>query len=59
MDRFDIDNNQFGFQKGKITFDAILQFLYHAYDSRNNGQYLLAKFLDISKVFDTISFKIF
>ena len=50
-----INKTQFGFQKGKCTSDAILEFLDNAYESLNNKKYLLAIFLDFSKAFDTIS----
>ena len=50
-----IDDNQFGFQKGKCTTDAILEFLENAYESLNSNQHLLTVYLDFSKAFDTIS----
>ena len=53
-----LNNNQFGFQKGKSTSDAILEFLDHAYDSLNDSSFLLTIYLDFSKAFDTISFDI-
>ena len=53
-----LKNNQFGFQKGKCTSDAILEFLNNANDSLNNKNYLISIFLDFSKAFDTISHEI-
>merc|ERR1712237_256894 len=50
-----LNENQFGFQKGKSTSDAMLEFLDNAYESLNNGNHLLTIYLDFSKAFDTIS----
>ena len=59
LERYNILNkNQFGFQKGKSTSDAILEYLDNANDAINNKNVLLSVFLDFSKAFDTISFDI-
>ena len=49
---------QFGFRSRSATTDALLQYLDYAYESIDNGQYLLTLFLDFSKAFDTVNHRI-
>ena len=46
--------------KGKvpITEDAILEFMDYAYDSIRNSECLFAVYVDLSKAFDTVNYKI-
>ena len=49
-----LNSNQFGFQKGKSTEDALVEFskrLYNEIDTSNN---ILSIFIDFSKAFDTV-----
>ena len=40
------------------TEDAVLEFLYNAYNSINKSEYLAAVCLDLSKAFDTVNHNI-
>jgi hypothetical protein len=58
-DRFNIiSDHQFGFQRGKSTCDAILEFVEHGLAALNNKKYFLAIYLDFSKAFDTVNHEI-
>ena len=49
-----LSRNQFGFQRGKSTEDALTEFstkLYHQLDQKNHA---LSIFIDFSKAFDTV-----
>ena len=48
-------SNQFGFQQGTSTGDAVLEFLDDIYDSLNYGKYIMPVYLDFSKAFDTVN----
>ena len=49
-----LSKNQFGFQQGRNTSDAILEFLNNAYDSQNENKYLFVIYHDFSKAFNTV-----
>ena len=46
---------QFGFRKGKSTFDALLKLVNEIYDSLNSRNHMLSIFVDLKKAFDTVS----
>ena len=45
---------QFGFQKGKSTYMAVLTLVDKISEALNNGDYVIGVFLDFSKAFDTV-----
>ena len=45
---------QFGFQKGKSTEDALIEFSKKLYTEINNSNNILSIFIDFSKAFDTV-----
>ena len=49
---------QFGFLKGKSTFDAVSSFIEHVYDALNGKKHTVSVFLDLRKAFDTINHRI-
>jgi hypothetical protein len=49
------NRNQFGFQKGKCTEDALLQFCSQIYDGLNNSNKVAGLFIDITKAFDSVN----
>lgn len=49
-----LSTRQFGFQSGRETNDAILEFLDTAYRSLDSKRHLATVFLDLSKAFDTL-----
>ena len=53
-----LHQNQFGFQKGKSTQDALLRFSKMLYENIDRGNSTLSIFIDFSKAFDTVSHKI-
>ena len=53
-----IYKNQFGFQVGYNTSDAILEFLDFVYTTLYNKLYLMPVYLDFSKAFDTVNHNI-
>ena len=53
-----INSNQFGFQSGKNTSDAILNHLKYTYDSLDDRMHTISVFIDYRKAFDTINHKI-
>ena len=58
-DRFSlISPNQFGFQKGKSTEDALLLFTSYLYDSMDQGEHNINIFVDFRKAFDTVNHSI-
>ena len=50
-----ICNHQLGFQKGRNTSDAILEFLEYVYSSLNDGKIITPIYLDFNKPFDTVN----
>ena len=46
---------QFGFQKGKSTYMAVLALVDKISEALNNGDYVIGVFLDFSKAFDTVN----
>ena len=46
--------NQFGFQKGKSTEDALIEFSKKLYSEINKSNNVLSIFIDFSKAFDTV-----
>ena len=50
-----ISPNQFGFQKGKNTTQAILNFLTKIYESFNEKMHTVGVFLDFRNAFDTVN----
>ena len=46
--------NQFGFQKGKSTEDALINFSTKLYNELNQSNSVLSIFVDFSKAFDTV-----
>ena len=53
-----ITPNQYGFQKGKSTADAILNLMKEIYDALNNKKHHLSIFVDLRKAFDTVNHSI-
>ena len=47
--------NQFGFQKGKSTSEAVLNFVEFVYRSENEGKHTMGVSVDLSKAFDTVN----
>ena len=45
---------QFGFQKGKSTYMAVLTLVDKISEALDNGDYVIGVFLDFSKAFDTV-----
>jgi exonuclease III len=59
LDKFSIiSNNQYGFQKGTSTVDAILQLTEYIYNALNLKKHVLSIFIDLQKAFDTVNHKI-
>ena len=55
LDRNSILNeNQFGFQAGKSTLDALIKFSTQVYSELDRSNYLLSVFIDFSKAFDMV-----
>ena len=50
--------NQFGFQKGKSTQDALIEFSKRLYSEIDKGNQILSIFIDFSKAFDTVPHQI-
>ena len=50
---------QFGFQEGHSTEHAIVQLVDQIKNSFESKQYTLGGFVDLSKAFDTVSYKTF
>ena len=46
---------QFGFQKGKSTYMAVLTLVDKISEALNNGDYVIGVFLDFPKAFDTVN----
>ena len=53
-----VSPNQFGFQKGKSTVDAVSCVTEYLYDSLNNKKHAIMILVDLSKAFDTVNNKI-
>ena len=53
-----INSQQFGFQRGKCTADAILDFVEHIYEALNDKKHTFGIQFDLSKAFDTVNHKI-
>ena len=53
-----INPNQFGFQPGKSTEQAIIRLLDSLYDCINQNKFAIAVFVDYKKAFDTINHEI-
>ena len=51
-------NNQFGFQAGKSTLDALIKFSSDVYSVLDKSNYLLSILVDFSKTFDTVPHKL-
>ena len=59
LDKFNIISpNQFGFQKGKTTTQAILNFISNIYESFNKRRFSIGIFLDFKSAFDTVNHNI-
>ena len=57
--KFNIINpNQFGFQSGKSTEQAIIRLIDSLYDCINQNKFAIAVFVDYKKAFDTINHEI-
>jgi hypothetical protein len=50
-----ISVNQFGFQKGKSTTDAILSLTEYIYDALNSKKHIISIFVDLQKEYDTVN----
>lgn len=50
-----LDNEQHGFRKNKSTITAIISFIENIIDKLENGEHIIATFLDMSKAFDSVS----
>ena len=61
-DYFTLNNllfhNQFGFQRGHSTDEAIVTFCEEIHKSFNKNKYLIGIFIDLSKAFDTVNHEI-
>lgn len=53
-----ISLDQYGFQEGKGTTQALLQFTQKAFNAMHNSETILGIFIDFQKAFDTINHKI-
>ena len=53
-----ITPNQYGFQKGRSTADAILKLMEYIYKALNEKKHNLTVFVDLRKAFDTVNHKI-
>lgn len=49
-----INVNQFGFQRGKCTYDAIANFTEYLYENLNLKKHIVGVFIDLRKAFDTV-----
>ena len=49
---------QFGFQKGKSTYMAMVMLVEKFYEALSRGECVIGGFLDFSKAFDTVDHKI-
>ena len=49
-----ISHNQFGFQRGKSTQDALVLFSKNLYNNLDQSNHVLSIFVDFSKAFDTV-----
>jgi hypothetical protein len=59
FDKFNIINSdQFGFQKGKSTAEAISNFVEYVYRELNLRKHVFSVFIDYRKAFDTVSHNI-
>ena len=59
LDRIEfLSDCQYGFQKGLDTTDALLKFIFEAYNSLHENLNLIAVLLDLSKAFDSVSIDI-
>ena len=50
--------SQCGFREDSNSEDAILEFMDYTYDSIHNSECLIAVYIDLSKVFDTVNHNI-
>ena len=48
-----LNSKQFGFQSGRSTEHAILKLANQIHESFENNLYVLGRFIDLSKAFDT------
>ena len=53
-----LHENQYGFQQGKSTQDALMKFSTLVYNNLDKGNSVLTIFIDFSKAFDTVPHKI-
>lgn len=53
-----ISNFQFGFQKGKNTTEAVLNFIEYVYEELNKKHHVLGISIDLKKAFDTVSHEV-
>ena len=53
-----ISSKQFGFMKGKSTFDAVNSLIEYIYDGFNHKNHCVSIFLDLKKAFDTVDHQI-
>ena len=53
-----ITPNQYGFQKGRSTADAILKLMEYIYNALNEKKHNLTVFVDLRKAFDTVNHEI-